>query len=282
MLWKAYIDFEIASGERRRGRRLYERLLERTKHVKVWLSYAKFESEPLPTAPVEEEEEQEAAGGGRGGGGDASTSGGGGGKDDEGEESGAARAAAARGVYERAFECLRETAPDAKEEALMVLEAWRSMERAAAAASEEERRRLVGAVEAKMPKRVKRKRPLRMEDGRQVGMEEYYDYIFPGEGSAAAPHLKLLEAAYKWKRQRTEEAPPPAAVAAAQQQAAAVAAPTEEGAGGSGDGGGSGSEARQGEEDDAEEQDGGGAQPALLATSGAAMDAGHGEDGQGQ
>jgi crooked neck len=35
LLWKAYIDFEIAEGEYQRTRDLYERLLNRTKHVKV-------------------------------------------------------------------------------------------------------------------------------------------------------------------------------------------------------------------------------------------------------
>lgn len=40
-LWKGYIDFEIGQGNRERTRLLYERLLDRTKHVKVWLSYAR-------------------------------------------------------------------------------------------------------------------------------------------------------------------------------------------------------------------------------------------------
>lgn len=43
LLWKAYIDFEIAQDETENARQLYERLLERTTHIKVWLSYAKFE-----------------------------------------------------------------------------------------------------------------------------------------------------------------------------------------------------------------------------------------------
>ncbi|KAK6618082.1 hypothetical protein RUM44_002524 [Polyplax serrata] len=43
LLWKAYVDFEIASGEMEKVRNLYERLLERTLHVKVWISYAQFE-----------------------------------------------------------------------------------------------------------------------------------------------------------------------------------------------------------------------------------------------
>jgi hypothetical protein len=35
----------------------------------------------------------------------------------------------------------------------------------------------------------------------QLGMEEYYDYVFPDE-AGGAPNLKLLEAAMRWKRQR--------------------------------------------------------------------------------
>jgi len=39
--------------------------------------------------------------------------------------------------------------------------------------------------------------------GLQAGMEEYWDYIFPEE-AGAAPHLKLLELAYKHKRQKLD------------------------------------------------------------------------------
>lgn len=56
-------------------------------------------------------------------------------------------------------------------------------------------------VEGKMPKQVKRKRRVVLEDGTDAGMEEYIDYIFPSEGGAA-PNLKLLEAAQRWKRQK--------------------------------------------------------------------------------
>lgn len=43
LLWKAYIDFEEYEGEYDRTRKLYERLLEKTDHVKVWINYARFE-----------------------------------------------------------------------------------------------------------------------------------------------------------------------------------------------------------------------------------------------
>ena len=44
VLWKSYIDFEVDSEEFDRTREVYERLLKRTEHVKVWISYAEFET----------------------------------------------------------------------------------------------------------------------------------------------------------------------------------------------------------------------------------------------
>lgn len=44
LLWKAYIDYEYESEEYEAARSLYERLLQRTEHIKVWVSYANFES----------------------------------------------------------------------------------------------------------------------------------------------------------------------------------------------------------------------------------------------
>ncbi|GKF34368.1 crooked neck-like protein 1, partial [Tanacetum coccineum] len=55
LLWKAYIDFEIAEGEFERTRQLYERLLDRTKHLKVWISYAKFEASAMEEVEQQEE-----------------------------------------------------------------------------------------------------------------------------------------------------------------------------------------------------------------------------------
>jgi crooked neck len=42
LLWKAYIDFEVSQEDASRVRDLYERLLDKTNHVKVWISYGKF------------------------------------------------------------------------------------------------------------------------------------------------------------------------------------------------------------------------------------------------
>lgn len=43
LLWKSYIDFEEESMEFDRTRQLFVRLLQKTDHVKVWISYAHFE-----------------------------------------------------------------------------------------------------------------------------------------------------------------------------------------------------------------------------------------------
>jgi crooked neck len=86
LLWKQYIDFEIEvaqqgeeddeedeeggggggggeeggglGGQAGRVRELYERLLDRTKHVKVWISYASFESTGT-LAPMQQAQQQD-------------------------------------------------------------------------------------------------------------------------------------------------------------------------------------------------------------------------------
>ncbi|OQR76768.1 crooked neck protein 1 [Tropilaelaps mercedesae] len=42
VVWKNYIDFEMEEGNHESAKELYERLLERTSHVKVWISYGRF------------------------------------------------------------------------------------------------------------------------------------------------------------------------------------------------------------------------------------------------
>jgi crooked neck len=55
LLWKAYIDFEISEEEYEKTRDLYYRLLERTEHVKVYISFAQFEL----SIPYDDEASQE-------------------------------------------------------------------------------------------------------------------------------------------------------------------------------------------------------------------------------
>ncbi|OAA39703.1 cell cycle control protein (Cwf4) [Metarhizium rileyi] len=123
LLWKAYIDFEEEEGEYERTRELYERLLEKTDHVKVWISYAHFEI----NIPEADEDEQAAV---------------------VSEEA----KARARGVFERAHRGMRDR--DLKEERASLLGAWLSFEREHGSADDVDR------VQAQMPRRTKKRRLL--------------------------------------------------------------------------------------------------------------------------
>ena len=153
LLWKSYIDFETEQEEYDNCRRLFERLLERTQHVKVWLSYGKFEVSI-------------------------------------GTEEGVKNA---REVYKKANKSLK-TGTQTEERA-MVLEAWRDFEK------ERGDEGTIAEVEKVMPRRVKKRRKVYGEDGSDAGWEEYWDYVFPDDASAA-PHLKLLEMARLWKQKK--------------------------------------------------------------------------------
>jgi len=184
VLWKAYIDFETSEGEREKTRALYERLLERTKHVKVWMSYARFEATPIIVVDDDADESTIAA---------ASEA-----AEQDEHECLAARQEKSRAVYRRAVDELKESDPDAKEERVMLLEAWKSFEDTLPSNFSQS-----ADVKAKLPKRVKRKRALVDEAGAEYAQEEYYDYVFPDDPGAAKPSLKLLEAAYAWKKAKT-------------------------------------------------------------------------------
>ena len=152
-LWKAFIDFEIEEGEGDNARRLFKRLLDKTGHVKVWISYAQF----------------------------------------EGSEVGAGMDTC-REVFQRAYDKLKEE--DLKEERVLLLDAWRALEKKVGKADK------IAAVDAMLPRRIKKKR-MRTdpETGAELGWEEYYDYAFPDDKKAGS-NLKLLEMAAKWKAQK--------------------------------------------------------------------------------
>ncbi|KAI9847540.1 MAG: NineTeen Complex (NTC) component [Thelocarpon superellum] len=184
LLWKAYIDFEEEEGEYERTRRLYERLLAKTGHVKVWISYAHFEIN-VPDAEHAEDEEE---------------------ADDERPVSDEAKQRA-RQIFARAYKSMKEK--DLKEEVgaprdrrrasgrltlfqrVALLNAWKSFEQTHGSAEDLEK------VEAQMPRKVKKRRKL---DGESMEFEEYIDYVFPADDQQAANLSKLLQMAHSWKK----------------------------------------------------------------------------------
>ncbi|KAH0527696.1 hypothetical protein TsFJ059_002654 [Trichoderma semiorbis] len=168
LLWKAYIDFEEEEGEYERTRDLYERLLEKTDHVKVWISYAHFEINiPEDDEADEEQEEQPVS--------------------DEAK-------ARARKVFERAHKSMRDK--DLKEERVSLLNAWLSFERTHGSDAD------VEAVQKQMPRRVKRRRRVQDESGgdNEDVYEEYFDYVFPADDQQAKNLSNIMAMAQKWKQ----------------------------------------------------------------------------------
>lgn len=163
LLWKAYIDFEEEEGEYERTRALYERLLAKTDHVKVWISYAHFEIN-IP--------EDEGDGDGEG--------------DEEQAVSDEAKARA-RAVFERAHKSMRDK--ELKEERASLLHAWLSFERAHGTAEDAER------VQRQMPRRTRRRR--RLDDG---SFDEFVDYVFPADNQQASSTASVLALAQRWKQ----------------------------------------------------------------------------------
>ena len=102
---------------------------------------------------------------------------------------------AARETFERGYSQLKEEG--LSEERVLLLDAWRVFEKAKGDSTS------LGKVEAKMPRRIKRKRMREDEDGKEAGWEEYFDYQFPDQEDAAN-NFKILEMAAKWKEKMAQ------------------------------------------------------------------------------
>ncbi|RNA13134.1 crooked neck 1 [Brachionus plicatilis] len=89
IVWKAFIDFEIDQEEYDKCRELYNKLLSKTQHVKVWLSYAQFET--------------------------------------NNPQNGDQNIDKTRKIYRRAFDSLKNT-QNSNESRLMILETWKDFE----------------------------------------------------------------------------------------------------------------------------------------------------------
>ncbi|KAF5205381.1 Pre-mrna-splicing factor clf1 [Thalictrum thalictroides] len=172
LLWKEYIDFEISEREYDRARQLYARLLYRTKHLNVWISYANFEA----TAGVDMLGDQVSL---------ASRL-----------EQKKQCIQHARNVFETAVNYFRTSVPEQKEERAMLLKEWLNMESSFGNLGD------ISLVQDNMPKKLKQRREAVSKDG-CTGYEECHDYYFPEE--TTDPNLKILEAAYMWKRQRLDQ-----------------------------------------------------------------------------
>ncbi|PPQ97637.1 hypothetical protein CVT26_002544 [Gymnopilus dilepis] len=175
ILWKAYIDFEIEEGEREAARSLYERLISLSGHVKVWISYALFEAEPIPVPRAEREEEEEE-------------------EDDEAERKMVpGDPALARQVFERGYKDLK--SKGLKSERVALLEVWKTFEQNHGTSED------VKKVEGMMPI-VTKKRHVDQETGQMV---EDWELVFADDEREANPtSFKFLQMAHAWKQAQAQ------------------------------------------------------------------------------
>ncbi|KAF3557130.1 hypothetical protein F2Q69_00016283 [Brassica cretica] len=96
-------------------------------------------------------------------------------------------------IFERANSYYKDSAPELKEERATLLEDWLNMETNFGNLGD------VSVVQSKLPKKLKKRKPITREDG-STEYEEYIDYLYPEESQTT--NLKILEAAYKWKKQK--------------------------------------------------------------------------------
>lgn len=126
LLWKAYIDFEEEEAQEpedyERPRRLYERLLAKTEHVKVWTSYAHFEIN-VPDFSIPDSDAVAPA-----------------------------SIARARAIFVRAHNLYKERA--LTEERVALLQGWKSFEDTHGSDEDKEK------IMKQMPRRVKKRRRL--------------------------------------------------------------------------------------------------------------------------
>ncbi|KAG5635885.1 hypothetical protein H0H81_009766 [Sphagnurus paluster] len=174
LLWKAFIDFEMGEGERERARALYERLVQLSGHVKVWISYAEFEAEPIPVSRAILEDAQE-------------------GEQDEEVPTVPGDVDLARQVLLRGYQDLKRQG--LVHERLALLTVWKTFEEVQGSPEGLKR------VEAMMPI-VAKKRKTDIENDQEV---EDWGYIFPDDEREANPtSFKFLQMAHAWKNMQVQ------------------------------------------------------------------------------
>ncbi|OMO67881.1 RNA-processing protein, HAT helix [Corchorus capsularis] len=183
--WLSYIKFELRYNEVERARAIYEQFVQCHPKVVAWIKYAKFEMKNGEIVRARDVYERAAA------------------KladEEEAEQLFAAFAEfeercketeRARCIYKFALDRIpKGRAEDLYKKFVAFEKQYGDKEGIEEA--------IVG--KRRLPEKVKKRKEIKSEDGIVEGYEEYIAYEFPGD---QASNLQILEAAYRWKRQRT-------------------------------------------------------------------------------
>ncbi|KAF7255447.1 hypothetical protein EG68_07388 [Paragonimus skrjabini miyazakii] len=173
LLWKAYIDFEIEQYDWERARALYQRLLRRTQHVKVWISFANFELCAHNRLTLED-------------------------LDDEDTEMCLKNSSVDKEMIVR-----EHNENEIRKSVIRARAVYREANQALRTCEDKEQRQEYGDSDSQrevmklQPQKVVRSR--RLGDERS-GWEEYVEYSFP-DTDAEKPNQKLLNMAARWAEQ---------------------------------------------------------------------------------
>ncbi|KAI9728671.1 MAG: NineTeen Complex (NTC) component [Chrysothrix sp. TS-e1954] len=179
LLWKAWIDFEEEEGEYERVRGLYERLVARTGHVKVWISWATFElGAPEADSPAPPSNDA----------------------DDSTQPISPRALSRARTIFTRAAHSLSPSpssqtpTPYDPASRAHLLQSWASLESTHGSPARQEE------INKRQPRRIKKRRKVSESE-----YEEYAEWVFPedegvAERESGGKLAMLLEKAKAWKR----------------------------------------------------------------------------------
>ncbi|KAH9103666.1 hypothetical protein LEN26_015230 [Aphanomyces euteiches] len=190
LAWKQYADLENSVGETARARAVYELAIQQSvldKPEMMWKSYIDFEIENEELDKTRELYERLL------------------------ERTKHVKvwisfaqfegthfdATTARGVFDRASTCLKEE--EKKEDRLQLIEAWIAYEETLP-----DNDANVQKAQKMLPRKVQKERMAYADDGSELGMEQFTDYIFPDEEKSQS-NLKLLQMAHLWKKRAREE-----------------------------------------------------------------------------
>eukprot|EP01084_Bolivina_argentea_P070631 128435_1 len=173
LLWSNYIDFELKRENYNNVRKLFERLLNKTKHVRVWINYAQFESQinkPINARNIFIKSNE---------------------------------------YFKNIIKNNNMNICDdnnnnnnnlleLKESRTMLLEAWMQFESIWGNQNQQMK------IYKLQPHKIKKRRPIKTVDGNDAGYEEYYDYRFPDDQKQKDSLNSLLERAKQWKMKQNK------------------------------------------------------------------------------
>ncbi|XP_052150884.1 uncharacterized protein LOC127769372 [Oryza glaberrima] len=152
LLWKEYLNFEKNENELRRTRELYERLLDKTKHLKVWISYADFEASAGSSNGCEKSRNEQVQ--------------------------------RSRAVFQRAFDYFQNSASELQEEVSILLKEWLDKEVSFGDVGD------VNLVQSKTLSKVMRKRPMPPKEHSSARFDKLTDGLVADEVGMAPNIIK--------------------------------------------------------------------------------------------